>query len=186
MALGSIGPSLALDSGLFNGQNVVTLLTPTTAAATGAVNLNDPNMLAGLSESFHPELVNGALLDVLGQPPATCKFVGKQATGLIVNALGGDQRVQIHSATDTAIVGRPLNHVNIPIRHNVQLISSARGPRGTGTKGGVTVSSTLRPFSALTLPRWTKTDDRWPMAEGNRIFLRPPAIPQFERLAIAR
>lgn len=166
MALGSVGGSLALVSGVFNGQNVVTLYAPnsspsiTGSSATGTsptntltpigtVNLQDANRLVGLSESFHPELVNGALLDVTGP---LRRLVSQQATGLVVNASGAINLVQIGSATDTAIVGRPLNHVDIRVRHNVKLISSGRGPKGTETKGGVTVDSVSRPIGVLTLP----------------------------------
>lgn len=165
-ALGSVGGSLALVSGVLNGQNVVTLYAPNSSPSTtgssatgtsptntltpvGTVNLQDANRLVGLSESFHPELVNGALLDVIGP---LRRLVSQQATGLVVNASGAINLVQIGSATDTAIVGRPLNHVDIPVRHNVKLISSGRGPKGTETKGGVTVDSVSRPIGVLTLP----------------------------------
>ena len=171
-ALGSIGGNLALVSGIFNNQNVVTLYVPNNSSATsstatsselasgvsptttlipvGTVNLNDPNRLVGLSESFHPELLNGALIDVTGP---LRRLVSRQATGLVVNASGAINLIQIGSATDTAVIGQPLNHVDIPVRHNVKLISSARGPKGTGTKGGVTIASvTARPLGVLTLP----------------------------------
>jgi hypothetical protein len=151
-ALGSIAGNLALVSGVFNGTNVVTMYTPSSTALTpnGTVNLKDPNRLAGLSESFHPELLNGALIDVTGP---LRRFVGQQATGLVIHASSTINLVQIGSATDTAVVGNPLNHVDIPIRNNVALISSARGPKGTGTKGGVVVvSSTTKPIGVLTLP----------------------------------
>ena len=150
-ALGSIAGNLAFDSGVFNGTNVVTLFTPSSTALTpiGVVNLVDGNRLTGLSESFHPELAGGALLDVTGN---LRRFTGAKATGLVINASGAINLVQINSATDTAVVGRPLNHVDIPIRHNVTLLSSSRGLKGTGTKGGVNVRAAARPLGALTLP----------------------------------
>ncbi|MDB5352098.1 MAG: hypothetical protein JWN86_3345 [Planctomycetota bacterium] len=149
MALGSIGGSLALVTAVVNGQNVVTLLNPTNNTPTGAVSLNDPNRLAGLSESFHPELAGGALVNVTG---TLLRFTGHNATGLVLNASSPVNLVAIDSATDTAIIGRPLNHVAIPVRNNVAILSTARGPRGTSTKGGITVLSALKPFSILTLP----------------------------------
>lgn len=150
-ALGSIAGNLAIDSGVVNGVNVVTLFTPSSTALTnvGTVNLAAPNRLTGLSESFHPELLNAALLDVTGNLRS---FVGKKATGLVINSSGTINLVQIKSATDTAVIGRPLNHVNIPNRNNVTLLSSARGPKGTGTKGGVVVRAAARPIGVLTLP----------------------------------
>lgn len=150
-ALGSIGGNLALVSGVFNNQNVVTLYAPsaTALAPVGTVNLQDANRLAGLSESFHPELANGVLLDVTGP---LRRLVSQQASGLVVNASGAINLVQIKSATDTAIVGRPLNHVNIPNRRNVKLISSGRGHNGKLTEGGVTIDSLSRPLGVLTLP----------------------------------
>lgn len=60
--------------------------------------------------------------------------------------------VQIGSATDTAVLGRPLNHVNIPRRQNVILQSTARGNLGVGTRGGVTVKAISRAPGPLTLP----------------------------------
>ena len=150
-AVGSVGGSLAIASGLFNGKNVVTLYTPTSTAltATGTVNLADPNRLAGLSESFHPELLGGALLDVTNN---LRRFVGQKATGLVINSSGAINLIQIKQATDTAVVGRPLNHVNIPNRRNVALISSARGSTGTDKTGGVTINAAGRPLGVLTLP----------------------------------
>ncbi len=150
-ALGSIGGSLASVSGVFNGTNVVTLYTSsnTTLTPTGTVNLADGNRLTGLSESFHPELLNAALLDVTGN---LRRFTGAKATGLVINASGAINLIQIKSATDTAVIGRPLNHVNIPVRNNVTLLSSARGLKGTGTNGGVTVRAAAKPIGVLSLP----------------------------------
>jgi hypothetical protein len=150
-ALGSIAGNLALDTGVVNGKNSVTLFSPSTTALTnvGSVALNEPNLLTGLSESFHPELLNGVLLDVTGNLRS---FVATEATGLVVNSSGTVNLVQIKSATDTAIIGQPLNHVNIPIRNNVTLLSSARGIKGTGTNGGVNVRAAAKPLGVLTLP----------------------------------
>ena len=150
-ALGSIAGNLALVSGVVDGKNVVTLFTPSSTSLTnvGTVTLADPNRLSGLSESFHPELEGGALLDVTNNLRS---FVSQRATGLVINASGAINLVQIKSATDTAIVGRPLNHVNIPNRKNVTLISTARGSTGKDTANGVTIQSTARPIGVLTLP----------------------------------
>ena len=55
-ALGTIEQNLALDTGVVNGQNVLQLYTPGTISAAGTVLLDDPNTLASLSTTFHPEL----------------------------------------------------------------------------------------------------------------------------------
>ncbi len=149
MALGSVGANLALDTGVTNGENVVALINPSTNAAAGTILLQDGHLLAGLSESFHPELVNGVIIDVSNN---LRRFVGTQATGLVLSAGGAVNLVQIGSATDTAVLGRPLNHVNIPRRQNVILQSTARGNLGVGTRGGVTVKAISRAPGPLTLP----------------------------------
>ena len=50
------------------------------------------------------------------------------------------------------VIGRPLQHVAIPIRQNVQLLSSTRGTTGTDTSNGVIVSGKFRPAGPLSLP----------------------------------
>ena len=65
-ALGSIGSTLALDLGVMNGKNVLSLINPTTLASQGGLTLNYPNPLSDLSESYHPEIAGTALIDVQG------------------------------------------------------------------------------------------------------------------------
>ena len=149
MALGSIGGSLALDTGVVNGRNLVELLAPSNNAISGAVSLGDNNLLAGLSESFHPELANAALVDISGN---LRHFYSKDVTGLVLNASGAINLIGIDRATDSAIVGRPLNHVAIGRRTNVTLLSTARGSSGNAQRHGVTVLSALKPYSTFTLP----------------------------------
>ncbi|MBX6314627.1 MAG: hypothetical protein IRY99_17190 [Isosphaeraceae bacterium] len=153
-ALGSIEGSLALVTGVSNGANVVTLFTPTTSSQgtttltrSGTVNLANPNLLTGLSESFRPELMNAALVDVQGN---LIKFNAQSARGLVLNDNGTLNLVSIQSATDTAIIGRPIDHVDIPVRQNVQLLSTSRGK--VGTRSGVIINRNLPAIGPLTLP----------------------------------
>ncbi len=152
--LGSVDSELAQITGQAGGKNIVTYYNPSTLAITGTTRLNDANPLVGLSESFHPELLDAALIDISGNLK---RFVGTQATGLILNDRGLTNLVAIHRATDTAVIGRPLNHVAIPIRHNVQLISTARGQTGMGDRGGVTIDKNLTPTGPLFLPGTSTT-----------------------------
>lgn len=147
-ALGSVDGDLALRTGLANGQNIFTLFNPRTNAIDGRLGLNAADPLAGLSESFHPELLNAALIDVRGNLKS---FTGTQATGLIINDEGTLNVVSIKEAVDTTVIGAPLNHVAIPRRQNVQLLSTARGVFGGYSRGGVQVLP-LRSVGPLTLP----------------------------------
>jgi hypothetical protein len=154
-ALGSIDGQLALDKGVLNGQNVVTLFSPPTTtsntlASAGTVVLKYPNPLAGLSESFHPEIAGAALLDVQG---ILKRFFAPKTQGAIINVNGDANLIAISSATDTTASGRPLEHIAIPIRNNVQLITtSSRGLRGSSTRNGVVVQKTTNPIGPLVLP----------------------------------
>jgi hypothetical protein len=151
-ALGSVATNLALDAGVVNGVNVVNLFTPgtTSLTAAGTFTLNDLNRLAGLSESFHPELFDAALIDVTGNLQ---HFTAPAAQGAVINVSSSANLVAIGEATDLAVIGHPLLHVAIPVRRNVELLSTAaRGVRGTGTRAGVAIISGLRTIGPLTLP----------------------------------
>jgi hypothetical protein len=146
MALGSIDQNLALVSGVSNGKNVVNLYTPSTLASQGTVTLNDANQLNGLSESFRPDLVDTALVDIQGNVQS---FRADAATGLVFNTEGYANLVKIHSATDSTFVALPIAHVEIPHRNNVTILSS---PRPVAGRNGVTINSTLQPVGPLSLP----------------------------------
>ena len=148
-AFGSVDTFLALDTGVVNGQNKLSLLTPSTLTSVSTIGLNDPNLLGGLSGTFHPELLNGVVLDVTNN---LRRFVGKDATGLVINTSLAINLVQIKTATATAVIGRPVNHVNIPRRKNVIINSNARGPFGKGTRNGVVIDSALPSTGPIYLP----------------------------------
>jgi hypothetical protein len=149
-ALGSIDASLAIDMGVRGTTNEVLLYKPSTLALVGRVDLQDSNLLAGLSESFHPEIAGGTLIDVTG---TLKRFLTHTTKGVVINDNGTTNLIAIHEATDTTAVGRPLNHALIPIRNNVQLISmAARGNSGKSMRNGVTVDVTSLPIGPLVLP----------------------------------
>lgn len=149
-ALGSIDQQLAL---LDPATNVITLYNPKTLAVTGTLKLDYPHQLQGLSESFHPELAGEALIDVQG---SLSSFRAVDTHNLVINDAGTLGYVQIAQASNTAIVGDPVNHVNIPVRQNVQILSTSRVDSTTNTsigdRGGVTVEPNLKPLGPLTLP----------------------------------
>jgi hypothetical protein len=146
LALGSVDTLLALVTGTDQGANTVVLLNPQSLAMVGTIRLADPNRLAGLSESFHPELVDAALIDVQGNIQS---FRARSARGLVLNDAGNLNLVQIHQAADSVITGFPFGHIAIARRSNVQVLSPARSVDG---RGDVTVDPTLRPIGPLSLP----------------------------------
>lgn len=148
-ALGSIDGNLALVTGVLDGHNVVTTYDPSTIKQIGTIDFATPRLMTGLSESFHPELLNAALIDVQGDVE---NYAGQDASGLVLNASGHIGLVAIKQAIDTAIVGHPVIHVAIPQRRNVEILSSPRVTGAPGTRGGVTVNKTLPPIGPLTLP----------------------------------
>lgn len=146
---GSIEGELALFSGVSGGKNVVDVYDPSTLKFVASVTLNDPNKLEGLSESFHPELDNAALIVVDGN---VTHFVADRTQGLVLNDQGEANFITIGNATDTTIIGRPLDHLQIPHRQNVQLLSTARGVDGLVTRNGVQVVPKLSAVGPVDLP----------------------------------
>jgi hypothetical protein len=150
IALGSIELSLALVTAVdaTAGANTVTLYDPQTLAPQGAVALLWPNRLTGLSESFHPELVGAAVINVGG---ILKRFqVIDRATGLVVNTIGFLNQIDVPGViTDSAFVAEPIGHVNIGVRRNVSIISTS--DRGS-TQGGVFLVPGLRPLAPLVPP----------------------------------
>ena len=155
--LGSVDTSLAIGGGVVNGVNLVTLYNPTGLATQGTITLNDPNRLTALTSSFHPELVDTALVDIEGN---TQTFTARDATGLALNNNGNLNLIKIQQATDSSIIGLPVGHVEIAQRTNVTITSSNRTFVFQGgvanvpnfTRGGVTINKTIRPIGPLTLP----------------------------------
>jgi hypothetical protein len=155
-ALGSIDARLARVDGIATdmkgvSRNTVSLLNPQNLAGAGTITLNSPNLLSGLSESFHPELVGAALIDVQGNIQS---FRARSAQGLVLNDAGNLNLVQIQQATNSVIAGFPFGHVAIARRSKVQILSSKRGltDKKVVDRGEVTVDLTLRPIGPLSLP----------------------------------
>jgi hypothetical protein len=162
-ALGSIEQNLALvtASNIVNDQNgnpvsvdnKVSLYNAGTQSATFFATADFPTALGfqitGLSESFHPELVGSALIDVQGNLRSLqSSFV----RGGVVNVNGTLQTLRVGTMSDSTVVGRPLAHVDIRHRGaNVNLLST---PQRKGTRGGVQVFTVnqLRPFGPLVEP----------------------------------
>ncbi len=155
--LGSVDASLALGGLVANGVNIVTLYSPTGLATQGVITLKDANKLTAISSSFHPELVDTALVDIEGN---TQSFVAQDVTGLALNGNGNFNLIQITNATDSSIIGLPIGHVNITHRNNVTITSSARTFIYQGgvanvpnfVRGGVTINKNIRPIGPLSLP----------------------------------
>jgi len=145
-ALGSLDQDLALVTGVSDGRNVVTLYGPQTLTSRGTITLHDPNRLAGLSESFYPNLVGSALIDIQGNVQS---FRANDAQGMVLNDAGNLNLVKIDSAAHSVIVGEPFGHAQIPHRSNVVILSTSRTVDG---RNGVRVNPTLRQLGPLSLP----------------------------------
>ncbi len=145
IATGSLNSFLALDTGTANGVNVINLYAPNSLASEGSFTLADANPLADLSQSFHPELANSALIDVQGNVQS---FTAKSATGMVLNVAGNVDLVQINNASNSSIIGLPFSHVNIPVRNNVAILTNSRL---VGTRGGVIVNSGAQEVGPLFL-----------------------------------
>ena len=133
-------------TGVSDGMNVVTLYGPQTLTSRGAITLHDPNRLAGLSESFYPNLVGSALIDIQGNVQS---FRANDAQGMVLNDAGNLNLVKIDSAAHSVIVGEPFGHAQIPHRSNVVILSTSRTVDG---RNGVSVNPTLRQLGPLSLP----------------------------------
>jgi hypothetical protein len=147
--LGAVESRLAVLSGAGNGTNTITLYNASSLSPSGTVKLNYASKLVGLSESFYPDIRGAALVDVTG---TLKRFSARQAQGLVLNGRSTVNFVAIQAATDTAIVGRPVDHVSIPVRRNVQLFSTSRGVNGKVDRNGVQVESNLPSLGPVVLP----------------------------------
>lgn len=145
-ALGSVDQSVARVTGVVDGKNVVSLVNRNTFARVGTVNLDNPNLLTGLSESFRPSLAGKAVFDIQGDVQA---FLANDARGLVLNDLGTLNLLGIGRARDSFIAGFPVAHVFFGQRRNVEVISSTL--RG-GSRGGVTLVPNLQPLGPLFIP----------------------------------
>jgi hypothetical protein len=145
IALGSIDSFLAVDEGSVNGVNLVNLYTPNGLTSEGSVTLADANSLAALSQSFHPELTNTALIDVQGNVQT---FTAKSVNGLVLNVAGNFNLLQANTATNSSVIGLPFAHVSIKNRSNVSIITNSRL---VGTRGGVTVNASQKEVGPLFL-----------------------------------
>ena len=145
LALGSLDSFLALDSGVVNGQNVIKLYSPNGLASQGSFALNDANPLTDLSQSFHPELANTALIDVQGNIQS---FTAKTATGMVLNGAGNVDLLRIGNASNSSVIGLPFSHVDIPVRNNVVITTNSRL---VGTRGDVTVNPAQKQVGPLFL-----------------------------------
>jgi hypothetical protein len=144
--IGSIDQNLALLTGVSNGKNVVTLYNPSTLAIEYAILLNDPNQLTDLSESFRPDLVDSALLDIQGNLQS---LRATSAEGFVMNVEGYANLVKIQRTSDSTFIALPFAHAQMPMRSNVTILSS---PRSVSGRNGVTIEDNLQPVGPLSLP----------------------------------
>jgi hypothetical protein len=146
-----VDSSLALDLGVSKGSNIIQLLGPNTLANRGTVNFADPNLLSGLSASFRPDLVGSAVVDIQGDVQS---FRALDAQGLVLNDIGNLNLAKITNASDSAILGEPVGHIQIAHRNNVSIISSNRHADG---RNGVTVVAGLNEVGPLSIPERVQT-----------------------------
>jgi hypothetical protein len=97
----------------------------------------------------HPEIAGAALLDVQGNVK---RVLSKNIRGMVLNATGFVNFVTAHTAIDTAVVGRPINHVEFLRRRNVLLLSTRRGINGKVRRNDVVVNKNLPAIGPLVVP----------------------------------
>lgn len=149
-AFGSVDlfPAIVTAFSPLAGTNTMTLYNPATFASVGTVNLLYPNRLTGLSESFHPELEGGAIINANG---IVNQFTTHNVTGLVFNTIGYLNLISVsQSAVSSTFIAEPIGMVDIHDRENVQIFSTT--DRTTGTSNGVTLVPGLRPQGPLFLP----------------------------------
>ncbi|RUL88681.1 hypothetical protein [Tautonia sociabilis] len=147
-ALGSVDQLVARVVGVVDGKNVVNLVNRNTLQGGATVSLNYPNRLAGLSESFRPQLRGSAVFDIQGDTQA---FLANDARGLVLNNLGTLYLLGLGRARDSFVAGYPVAHVFIGARQNVRIISSAiRG--GTGVRNDIELIPNLPPIGPIFIP----------------------------------
>jgi hypothetical protein len=146
-AIGGIENLLGIDEGVNNGVNFIRLYAPGTLTSEGSLNLQDPDKLVALSETFHPELSGSALIDVQGNVSA---FNANSASGMVLNDQGNLDLVQIGTTSNSEIIGEPLSHVQMPRRiGTVTLVTTSRS---VNTRNGVLIVPSLRTLGTLSLP----------------------------------
>jgi hypothetical protein len=139
LAVGSVNSFLAIDNFTASTGNVLNLYSVNNLKNQGTVTLADPNPLADLTQSFHPEISNTALIDVQGNVQV---FNAKTATGMVLNVAGNFDQLNINNASDSNVIGLPFSHVNIPVRNNVSIVTNDRlvieGRNGVTVNAGQT------------------------------------------------
>jgi hypothetical protein len=138
-ALGSIDQSLALVLSASGGTNKVD-------TQNGAFTFDYPDALAGLSESFRPDLVGAALIYIQGTVQS---IRGNTATGMVLNDTGNLNLVKFASVTDSTIVGQPIGHIQFKKRMHVSIMTPSRTAAG---RNGVSVNKSLHQIGPLTQP----------------------------------
>jgi hypothetical protein len=138
-ALGSIDQSLALVLSASGGTNTID-------TANGTFTFDYPNALAGLSETFRPDLVGSALIDIQGTVQS---IRGGTATGMVLNDTGNLNLVKFNYVSNSSIVGQPISHIQFKNRSHVLIMSSKRAIAG---RNGVTVNNNLHQIGPLTQP----------------------------------
>jgi hypothetical protein len=151
LGLGSVDGFLArLVFNPLNGASSIALVSAANAPTGTVLPLRGTSVpLSGLSEAAHPELAGASIIDVEGNLK---RFVGKQVNGLVLNTRGAVNLIAVHTARDSAFVGRPLNHVQFVRRIRTQVISTSRGTNGQVVRGGVTIDRNLLRDGPLLLP----------------------------------
>jgi hypothetical protein len=145
-AVGSIDQTVAIVTAVANGTNTVSLYNPSNLTETGSLTINYPNALTGLSESFHPEFFERAIVNVGG---ILQKIKAGSVNGLILDDTGFLNLIDIGTAQNSAFIGLPVAHVNIRRRSNVTILSSFRPAFG---RGGVTMIKNLQAMGPFQLP----------------------------------
>ena len=138
-ALGSIDQSLAAVASASGGKNTV-------FTENGTFTFDYPDALAALSQSFRPDLVGAALIDIQGTVQS---IRGTTAKGMLLNDTGNLNLVKFRSVTDSTIVGQPISHIQFLKRSHILILTPSRTAAG---RNGVTVDRSLNRIGPLSQP----------------------------------
>jgi hypothetical protein len=139
-ALGAVDQNLALDTGVFGGNNVIKLLSPSSLSTQGTIALDYPDLLSGLSESFRTDLGGTALIDIQGDVQSVR---GNSVNGMFLNDTGNLATFKIQRVDNSTVVGQPISHIQVPRRYNATFLTSSRE---VGNRNGAMQVLNIKPI----------------------------------------
>ena len=144
-SLGAVDQNLALDTGVFGGNNNIKLLSPSSLSTVGSITLAYPDLLTGLSQSFRTDLGGTALIDIQGDVQSVR---GKTVNGMFLNDTGNLATIKIQRVDNATVVGQPISHIQVARRFNATFLTSSRE---VGNRNGAMQVLNIKPIGPTNL-----------------------------------